>query len=108
MVHKYEIQGGPSIGYTMRCPHKLNVTENVRLTSKQQRRRYGLNRPTVERPLFVGTERCENCVYSLRYHRPVAEVGRFVYCSYPLPTWDVPRDELERVRRGQVDVSTDV
>ena len=87
----------------MRCPHGLNKTEPVQLKTTKQRQRYGLNRPTRERPLFVGANGCEDCLYNLRYHRPVAEVGRFVYCSYPLQSWDVPRDELERVRRGQVD-----
>ena len=103
MVHKYEIQGGPSVGYSRRCPHKLTETKPVRLSTTKQRQRYGLNRPTVERPLFVGTAACLNCPYSLHYFTPLAEVGRFVYCSFPSYVWDVSNDEKERVRRGQVD-----
>ena len=105
MINRYEIQGTPTTGYSMRCPHKLNITVPVRLTTKQQRRRYGLNRPTVEKPLFVGAPDCMNCLYSLtRYYTPMGERSPFVLCSFPVYSYDVPRDILARLRAARGDV----
>ena len=98
MVNTYEIQGTPTTGYSRRCPHKLNVTENVRLTSKQQRQRYGLNRPTVQRPLFVGSRGCMDCAYNLTKFAPLGDRSPFVLCSYPVYSWDVPRAEIVAIR----------
>lgn len=108
MIHKYEIQGGPSVGYTMRCPHQLNVTERARLSTTKQRQRYGLNRPTIERPLFVGTRGCMVCSYNLNGHHPQGERAPFVLCSYPVYSWDVSQLELKAIRNGKVDAYTDV
>lgn len=108
MIHKYEIQGGPSVGYTMRCPHQLNVTERARLSTTKQRQRYGLNRPTIERPLFVGTRGCMDCSYNLNRYHTQGERAAFVLCSFPVYSWDVPQLEIKAIRNGKVDAYTDV
>ena len=102
MINQYEIQGTPTTGYSMRCPHKLNVTVPVRLSTTKQRQRYGLNRPTVEKPLFVGSRGCMDCSYNLNKYASMGERGPIVYCSFPVYSWDVPRADIVRLRGGEL------
>ena len=93
MVHKYEIQGGPPVGYTKRCPHYRNRTETTANGCGRAGR-------TVTRPLFVGNRGCLDCPYNLNRYAPPTAAARFVYCSYPAHVWEVPAGDLLQVRNG--------
>lgn len=89
-LHLLDVEGNPSDGYYKICPYGITEVRNVRLTNTRQRHRYGLNRPTQERPVFVGSPSCSRCMYNAQMVTGGWVNGTFVkrsplvVCSYPL------------------------
>lgn len=101
IVQKYEIQGGASVGYTLRCPHGQYATKYVPLTKTQRKRNGCTPQAARQYPLFVGSRGCMDCAYNLnRWYVPKGEAAAYVCCSFPVHTWDVPKHEIEFIRHG--------
>lgn len=99
MIHSYKIEGGPGQGgYSKRCPHSLYDTEPVQLSTTRQRYRYGPDRPTIQRPLFVGPG-CASCLYNVARCRSVLAPPGSVLCSFPVRAWDLPAEAVAPFKR---------
>ena len=100
MINAYTIAGSPAEGYSKRCPHNLTETKPVQLSTTRQRYRYGPDRPTIQRPLFVGSEGCRNCRYNIGAFRALSVPASLLLCSFPVRAWDLPAADLEGLQLG--------
>ncbi len=99
MVEKIEIQGTPTTGYSMRCPHRLNIQK--RITYSTLKARYNFSKPQYKDvPLFVGSVGCEKCEFNTTKRITYGKRCRFVFCSYPVKSREVQEGEIRGLRRG--------